>query len=195
MYWLKIVLLLAAVISAQQAIAEGHEEAGAAVPAKDYSGKQTEEWEKIQTQLNSLKTKVDAQEAVVKTLVAEKSHMEPNAAAAKVEELKKEYTKLERLTDEYNQLNADYLTKFPERGIKEKRVYTRMKLKALDAYEEDLSVQGRVNKLQKKILTQYPKANQVDVQKKATNKKSNSAQASSQDSSKKDVTDPITFEK
>ena len=102
---------------------------------------------------------------------------------------------LEKMVDEYNELNLEYLTKFPERGIKEKRIYTRVKSKSLQAFEVDQTLQGRVNKLQSKILTQYPKSTeQLKNKKKKSNSKSLDAKKNSSEAEvkkDKDVTDQI----
>ncbi len=132
--------------------------AEAVVDNKEYSGKQNQDWEKVQAQLGTIKGKLDTQEALIKTLIGEKLHLEGAARNLKMEELKKEHQKLEKLIEDYNRLNQEYQTKFPERGLKEKRIYNRMKVKTLTAYEEDLSLQGKVFKLHNKVLSQYPKS-------------------------------------
>lgn len=159
---------------------------------KEYSGKQNSDWEKTQADLGTVRGKLDSQETLVGSLIVGKSQLSGEALALKMEELKKEYRKLEKLTDEYNKLNLEYLTKFPERGTKEKRIYKRIKPKSLQALEEDLTVQGRVNRLQNKILNQYPNAN-------AIGKKKNPEKKSEVENSEKpdidDVTGQIIFKK
>lgn len=153
------VIFFCAFLAAFPAAANEHAEPaeGAAVsPA--YSGKQSQEWEKIQNQLGALKTKVDAQETVVQGLIEQKSALRGQALTDKVEELKTQYAKLRKLTDDYNELHEEYLTRFPERGLKEPRVYTRARAKSLQSYEDDQSLSGRVRSVHRKILKQYPKS-------------------------------------
>ncbi|MEQ1723409.1 MAG: hypothetical protein ABL930_09555 [Pseudobdellovibrio sp.] len=162
---------------------------------KEYSGKQNQDWEKIQTKLGTMKSKLETQENIIKALIAEKLNLNGEALAVKMEQLKSEHYKFEKMVDEYNELNLQYLTKFPERGIKEKRIYTRMKSKSLQAFEDDQTLQGRVNKLQSKILTQYPKSTeQLKKKKKKPSDKSLDAKKNSIEpevKKDKDVTDQI----
>ena len=131
---------------------------------------------------------------LVGSLIAGKNQLSGEALALKMEELKKEYRKLETLTDEYNRLNLEYLTKFPERGTKEKRIYKRIKPKSLQALEEDLTVQGRVNRLQNKILNQYPNANATGKKKKIKPEKKSEVE-NSKKPDLNDVTEQIIFKK
>jgi hypothetical protein len=91
---------------------------------------------------------------------------------------------------EYNKKNEEFLTRYPERGLKEKRVYKRMKIKSLESFEDDFTFRGRMNKLHKKVLSQYPKSSGKDQ----NNNKSNT-QADNAGESQKNVTDQIQFKK
>lgn len=158
---------------------------------KDYSGKQSAEWEKIQLELSTVKGKLEAQTTLVKNLIEAKNSLKGEALDKKLDELKTEYAKLQKYTQEYNRMNQEYLTKFPERGTKVPRTYKRLKAKSLQALENEMTVQGRVNRLHSKILSQYPKT-------KVTVKKSNAAPASGDSlkpTEKNDVTDQIQLKK
>lgn len=133
---------------------------------KVYSGKQNSDWEAAQSELGNIKGKLDAQESRVRDLIVEKGELKGEDLALRMDELKVEYRKLQAITESYNKLNQEYLTKFPERGIKDTRVYKRIKIKSLQSFEEDLTVQGSVNRLQDKILKQYPRANEDKKNKK-----------------------------
>ena len=127
------------------ALSVSAEEHGAA--EANYSGKQDQSWELIQAKLAALKTKMDSQTILVNNLVAEKAALNNSQEVAKkAEELKTQHHKLEELVSDYNKLNDEYLTKFPERGLKEKRVYQRVKLKTLDSFEDDFTLRGKLNK-------------------------------------------------
>jgi hypothetical protein len=161
----------------------------------EYSGKQNQDWEKLQTKLGNLKSKLEVQENIIKALIAEKLNLTDEALTVKIEQLKKEHYQFEKMVDEYNELNLEYLTKFPERGIKEKRIYTRIKSKSLQSFEDDQNLQSRVNKLQSKILTQYPKSTeQLKRKKEKSSVKSSDAKKNSTESQVKkdsDVTEQI----
>ena len=163
---------------------------------KDFSGAQNSDWEKTQSELGDAKGKLDTQVGLVKTLIAEKNLLKGEALALKIDELKKVYKKLEAITQEYNRINLEYLTKFPERGVKEKRIYKRIQLKSLQNFEVDVTLQGRVNKLHKKILNQYPGAN-IEIKNKQSNSqdKSNIKKEESSKTKENDVTDQINFKK
>ena len=142
-----------------------------------------------------MKSKLEAQENIIKALIAEKLNLTDEALTVKIEQLKKEHYQFEKMVDEYNELNLEYLTKFPERGIKEKRIYTRMKSKSLQSFEDDQNLQSRVNKLQSKILTQYPKSTeQLKKKKEKPGAKSSDAKKNSTEPQVKkdnDVTEQI----
>ncbi len=139
--------------------------------AQDYSGKQTQEWSEVQTKLSALKGKVDNQDAIVKNLIIEKSALTGEQQAAKIEELKKEHQRWQALVADYNKLDAEYETKFPEKGIKESRVYKRISVKSIERIENDMTLEGRLVRLQKKVLNQYPKTARQIEQKKEKKRK------------------------
>ena len=170
---------------------EGKPEAKPGVEAQEkYSGKQDQSWELVQNELAASKTKMDAQFAVVNNLVAEKSSLKGEELAAKMAEIKKQHQKYEQMAVEYNKKNDEFLTRYPERGLKEKRIYKRVKIKSLDSFEDDFTFRGRMNKLHKKVLSQYPKSSGQNQ----NNNKSNT-KADSVDQSQKNVTDQIQFKK
>lgn len=162
----------------------------AASNTKDFSGKQSSEWEKIQLDLGALKGKLEAQTSIVKNLIEAKNHLKGEALDMKLEELKREYQKLRRLTGEYNLKNQEYLTKFPERGTKETRIYNRIKPKSLQALENELTIQGRVNRLHLKIQSQYPNTQTVKSKVRLKSVSQDDTKATSQD-----VTDQILIKK
>lgn len=184
-----------------EALANETQKAGATTPEnmseqQQYSGSQNQEWEKVQGRLSALKAKVDAQEALVKILAAEKIQLQGQALVSKVEELKKEYATLREQTAEYNKLNEEYLTKYPERGLKEKRVYPRVEAKPLSAYENDTSLNGQVNRVHKKILQKYSRSKQ---QKGTAAPSADKAETESKNTQSEEpsnsVTDPIIYKK
>lgn len=167
----------------------GGEHGGAATAAEaDYSGKQSQEWSEVQTKLSALKSKVEAQEALVKSLIVETGggHGAPAASGGghggssgaggdamgeRIEQLKKEHQKLQTMIVEYNKMSAAYETRFPEKGLKESRIYRRTDPQAIQSDEMVSSYEEKVQRLQGKIMRQYPrtaKSIQAKKQKKKT---------------------------
>jgi hypothetical protein len=146
--------------------AGGEHGSGAATEKADYSGQQSQAWSEVQTKLAAAKAKVDTQDALVKALSSEKEHLSGAALSEKIEQLKKEHIKWQKLVSDYNTLNNDYETKFPEKGIKEVRKYKRIDPKNIERIENDKSLDGRILRLQNKILKQYPKtAQKIEAEK------------------------------
>ena len=158
---MSFVLLTASSVPAEEGASEAD-----TVDQGNYSGKQDQSWELIQTKLGGMKTKLDTQSGLLTSLLAEKENLtNKDELARKNEELKTQHAKYEKLIEEYNKLNEEYLTKFPERGLKEKRIYQRVKTKTLDSFEDDFTLRGRLNKLHNKVLKQYPKAIRAEAKK------------------------------
>ena len=155
-----------------------------------YSGKQDQNWEVVQQELAASKAKLDTQAVLVQNLISEKNKLKGEALTLKIEEIKIEHHKYEKMVFDYNKLNEEYLTKYPERGLKEKRIYKRVKIKSLDSFEDDISIRGKMNKLHKKIKRQYPK---VFADKKLNSIETKSTSAT--ETSKDNVTQPIKFKK
>lgn len=169
--------------------------AESAAALTEYSGKQNREWEQAQAKLGAAKGRMDAQMSVVQNLIMAKSGLKGKELSDKIEELKREHLKLRKSIDDYNELNEEFLTRFPERGRKESRLYKRVKSKSLKAYEEDFTVHGSVNKLHNKILKQYSKTkNDVktgDTRAEMAHKNNADKSEKSDQTSKKEVTDQI----
>jgi|GEM_PF-5211883 len=158
---------------------------------QNYSGAQNLEWKKEQTKLSGIKGRLDMQFTIIKKLIVDKAGLSGKELAIKMAELKKEYTNLQSIMKEHDEVNIEFLTKFPERGIKESRVYKRIKPKSLQAYEADFSVQGRVDKLHEKILQQYfVTSEKSNLKNKKINKKINKNTPKVED-----VTEPLLLRK
>lgn len=161
---------------------------------EDYSGKQSTEWEKIQQDLVTVKGKLEAQTSMVLSLIEAKNSLKGKALDGKLDELKIEHQKLQKYTEEYNRKNHEYLTKFPERGIKDRRTYRRLKAKSLQAFENEMTIQGRVNRLHAKILSQYPKK-KTEIKSLVLKSQDATKVDSLRAPEKSDVTDQIQFKK
>lgn len=193
MFFLKLVVTFTLFLSYESLRAE-EPAAESASDEANYSGKQDQTWEVVQTKLGAMKTKLDSQTAVINSLIAEKASLSNgDEVAKKNEELKKQHAKFEEMVGDYNRLNDEYLTKFPERGTKEKRVYQRLKMKTLDSFEDDYTLRGRLNKLHSKVLRQYPGSVAPPIVKKT--KKTDPKPASATQVQGNDVTDQIELKK
>ncbi|MCC2678549.1 MAG: hypothetical protein K0R29_1125 [Pseudobdellovibrio sp.] len=155
-----------------------------------YSGKQDQNWELVQTEVTALKGKMEMQATVVQNLIAEKNSLTGQALQQKMEQIKAEHQKYERLVVEYNAKNEEFMTRYPERGLKEKRVYKRAKIKSLDTFEDDVTIRGRMNKLHNKVLKQYPRAFTDEKNKKESSVSSGQGKGASDD-----VTNAIKIKK
>lgn len=193
MFCLKSIVILIAFFSLPILASEEHEESheGAASVSQNYSGKQDQQWEVVQTELGALKSKVDAQAATVEGLMAQKSMLKGEELSALVENIKKQHQKYEDLVLDYNKKNDEFLTRYPERGLKEKRVYKRVKMKSLNSFEADVSMKARMRRLHDKVLKQYPGV--VDTQRSGS--PNSHAQSTDTQSTQKDVTEPIKLKK
>ncbi len=129
---------------------------GAAANNQAYSGKQDQNWEVVQTELAALKTKLDAQSVTVQSLIEQKAQLKGEALMMLVEDIKKQHQKYEGLVLDYNKKNDEFLTRYPERGLKEKRVYKRVKIKSLHGFEAELTTKDHLQRVHNKILNQYP---------------------------------------
>ncbi len=145
--------------------------------SENYSGKQTQEWSEVQTKLGGLKMKLDTQDTVVKNLIIEKNSAVGTMQAQKIEELKKEYHKLQVMITDYNQLNTAYETKFPERGLNGNRIYRRVDPKSIERIENDMTLDGRLMRLQTKVLSQYPKTSRKIENEKAEKRRAQKEKA------------------
>lgn len=188
MYYLSLTFIFVLSLSS---LSKAQDKAGDAnLPQEVYSGKQDQSWEIVQGDVMALKGKLDAQATVVQALISEKTNLKGDALSAKIADIKKEHLRYEKLVLDYNLKNEEFLTRYPERGLKAKRVYKRVKIKSLDAFEDDVTTRGRMNKLHNKVLQQYPRAFKVEK----TPNESTSTDENLKNPAQ-DVTNPIQFRK
>lgn len=127
----------------------------AALLKKDYSGKQGFEWEKAQAEVIAIKAKLEVQISTINAMMDEKNKLKGQALSDKIDQLKMEHEKLKVLMSDYNKLNSEFLTKYPERGIKDVRLYKRSQSKTQKKSDTEMSVGEKVNLVHQKILKQY----------------------------------------
>ena len=168
MCWLKslisiftvIILIIVVDVQAQEE-AKPTKDNKASVPAepveKDYSGHQTEEWMAVQTQLTTMKGKVENQKKLVESLIQQKEIATGAEQAEKIEELKKAHLEYIRVIESYNQISTTFQTKYPEKGGTIGRVYKRIDPANIESLKNKMSAEGRLQKLNKTIEKQYSK--------------------------------------
>ncbi len=130
------------------------------IQSDKYSGKQTQDWADVQKRLAEKKAKLDTQTKLVEYMIIDISHMPQSEKMKKNPDLQIEHQKLQKLVAEYNQLSTDYETKFPERGVKESRIYKRVDNKSIEGIENELTLEGRLTNLHNKVIRQYPRSAQ-----------------------------------
>lgn len=158
MYKFKKILFFLVLISGFSALAEnkaeGHDQKGAVeegvAQQPVYSGKQTEEWQEYQAELDQLKIKLEAQRSIVEELFVRKKGNESQFTREETEQLNKHDQELTRLQKEYDLKLSTFKTKFPEKGQSVGRKYNRKNQQQSSAGEE-----SQVQKLNKKIEEQY----------------------------------------
>ncbi len=139
---------------------------------KIYSGKQNEEWLTVQNQLTTLKGRVGNQKKLVENLIIQKEAVKGAQQAAVIDELKKAHLELIRLIGQYNEISTTFETKFPEKGGSLGRVYKRIDPANIDAMENKMTIEGRLQKLDRTIKNKYSKSPKKDEAENQTVKKS-----------------------
>ena len=123
-----LVLLISQTILAQESETASASQGGASAAPneKEFSGSQNEKWSEVQLQLGALKSKVDAQNAVLSELLKSKKDRYGKVSQNEIDELKKEHEKLNKITTDYNQLLSEFQFRFPEKGLETGRKYIRI---------------------------------------------------------------------
>lgn len=120
-----------------------------------YSGQQDTSWMALQSELTSLKNKVDSQKkSIDELLLLKKSGVQKNSKENDAVLLKK-HLEYRDLVKKYNLKVNEFETKFPEKGIDIGRIYKRSRTQTLEQMENNLTLSDRIQKINKKIKSQY----------------------------------------
>ena len=205
MYLSKITpLLLCLLVSVSDAQSKSDEIAPAAAAtgveklAVPFSGKQSEEWMVVQQQMINAKGKVENQKKLIENLIIQKSTLKGSELAEKNEALKTAHIELLRYIENYNTLNSNFETKYPEKGAALGRVYKRIDPTNLQMIEQRMTLEGRLHRLSTKIQKQYPQPTDVVVEEKSKSDKAKLKKKILQSESKSNdiqVTDQIILQK
>ncbi len=199
MFWNKKILPVICVfcISTSAEDTQPVESGAPAVPTV-FSGKQSEQWMAVQSQLITARSKVENQEKIVESLILQKANLKGPELAEKIEALKEAHIELIRVIGYYNNLNSDFETRYPEKGAAPGRVYKRIDPASIQKIESKMTLEGRLNRLNAKIKKQYSQGADAivksDTDKNAKkNKKQSTPPAAASDEIK--VTDQIILQK
>lgn len=160
MFWvlLKTVILT---LSLQTALAnsppaEGKEGGGEGEGAPKEAAKK-DEYAEYQGRVAALEAKIAASEDIIKRLLADKQSTKNQEQVSEiVKSLVAEHKTLQKNIEDYDQARSYLRYRFPEKGLKETRVYERIELKSLEEMESQLSLDARVKKTLVKVRKQYP---------------------------------------
>ncbi|MBC7459024.1 MAG: hypothetical protein H7235_12135 [Bdellovibrionaceae bacterium] len=139
----------------EAATAEAAPEAGATLESAEYSGQQDDDWMKLQDDVVSTKTKLDAQQAIVTELLVSKKNNKGRIGKDQVDQLNSNYQKLQEIIKDYNQKLNAFEIKYPEKGQALGRQYNRKKEQSIEQMESSLTLDGRIRKINKKIKAQF----------------------------------------
>ena len=163
MFWDKLFLSLFLLSSAGYAQDKAGTPSDPSAIITTFSGKQSEEWMSVQNQLVIAKGKVENQQKLVENLIRQKETLKGTELTAKIENLKEAHIELIRLINNYNTLNSDFETKFPEKGAAVGRIYKRIDPANIEVIQKKMTLEGRLKRLNEKIKKQYPKSAEVVV--------------------------------
>lgn len=198
MYLGKLILSLFMLNSLSYAQDNAGTSSDPALKSATFSGKQSEEWMSVQNQLVIAKGKVENQQKLVENLIQQKENLKGAALTAKIEELKAAHIELIRLIDNYNTLNSNFETKFPEKGAAVGRVYKRIDPANIEVIQNKMTLEGRLKRLNAKIKKQYPRSAEGVVDPKKSEDLKNIKKKNTLPDSKSDevqVTDQIILQK
>jgi hypothetical protein len=84
-----------------------------------------------------------------------------------------DHKEMQKLIEEYDKQMTIFKFRFPERGLKEERLYSPHENKSLDQMEQELGLDGKLNRNMKKMRSQYssPEKTPQTTDEKPTEKK------------------------
>lgn len=119
-------------------------------------------WPEHVAKLSKLKGEVDALESEVKHMIHEKreSHVESEVRELTLS-IAKQYKKLQEVSKELEDETAHIRFKHPEQAETLERKYSRFKLKSLDDLASESGIDGRLDRIKRKVAQTFPNAEQV----------------------------------
>ncbi len=138
--------------------------AGKEKPAEESKGgeknvekKDLPEWVAIQTQVSALNARIEQKREAIARLIAEKHDLPASSPEIKsvIDQMVSEHKEMLKLTEEFQKKLTIFKFRYPEKGTKESRKYGSVEVKSLDQMEQELGIDGRLNRNSKKIRSQY----------------------------------------
>lgn len=147
----------------------GKEDKGAAAA----QAKKNPEWMDLNTQLQTLKSKIGMSEDLIQKLIDQKnSSTDQKQSAEVISNLVKEHRSMSKTIEEYEQKRNQLKYRFPEAGLNDEREYERIEVKSLQDMENEFTISGRLQKAYSKVKRQYRKSYE-EVQKERSAIKAN----------------------
>ncbi len=138
-------------------------------------------WPEHLAKISKLKSEVDALEGEIKHMIHEKREMHVDSEVrALTEEIATKYKSLKEASDKLEEETTHIRFKHPEQADQLDRKYTRHHLKSIDDLESEVGIDGRLDRIkrrveatfptpeQKRALTEAPKINPFFVRKPAS---------------------------
>lgn len=166
-FFIFLILQLSPVLSwSNEDTPKAEEAKGSTKKEEIYSGRQTQEWVDLLNQLNAAKAKMEAQKKVVDDLLIAKQHsVDPVKVQENVKKLTEEHKKLNDNIQEYESMRSKLRYRYPEKGVKELRVYERVEARTLNEYENSFSVDARLSQAVEMMRDKYKIKNKKTVPK------------------------------
>ncbi len=171
--------------------------------AKVYSGRQNEEWMKIQKDLTTSKVKLDKEVSSLTELQKSLSHRSGSVSDEEQAQITALQKKIKEYEQDYKNLYQQYRLRFPEKGLelgrkyqREERFNTRGFVDAEEKASQIDSEDKKINDLSQKLKYQYlyPSSNQALSEKKTILRREYPASATVK-TNRPSVTDKIDLKK
>lgn len=200
MYWLKRLTLVVTTVCLTEAFASDKPAEGdkAKTPAKDmaYSGAQSEEWSKIQKDVQTAKIKFENDKKALEDL-KHSAEMQENLSKDSLVKINEAKKTMKASQANYLRFLNQYNLRFPEKGLDVGRKYERTDSErdGIETVEEKpQGVEAKLRRLNRNIKHQY--LNAEDPKKKPKKKQSSDETSETlPQTPAADVTDEITIEK
>lgn len=155
-FYLSLLISLFGVMIDSSRANEAAKPAEAAQDVDKGQQQRNKEWMELTSQISGLKNKIKSKEESIKEIIKHKHHAKSKAEAEHaVNNLKEEHKELMKLEEEYNQNIQLMKYRYPDVGLTEKRKYERVKVKSLEDYEEQMTLEGKIKQSVQKIQEHY----------------------------------------
>ena len=118
---------------------------------------ETPEWMELQTQIGTLEARRQQKQEAILKAIEEKQKLKANSPQIKIvlDQMLVDYNEMRRLNDEKEKKLTVLKFRYPEKGMAEELKYKHQKIEPLEQMEQELSIDGRLNRNKKRVRTQY----------------------------------------